>query len=420
MIYQELSLAPHLSRDGEHRARHGAGAARACVRRREARDARRERRWRALGHPEIDPDAVVGTLSPAEQQLVEIARAFAVGCRVLVLDEPTSSLGRDGRPAAVRAGARACATQGHAIVYISHFLEEVKESPTASPCCATAGNAGEGARPAAARGRDRRADGRPARGRAVPARAARARRGRAGGRRAASRAAPRFALQRGEVLGIAGLVGAGRTRAAARAVRARARARRPRARWASYRGRRLAGAALAQGMGLVSEDRKGEGLALGARRRRQPHAVAPARPGPGSVGHARRGRTPRPRRWIDRLRSAAAGRSSRSPSCRAATSRRSRWRGCCTTTSTCCCSTSRRAASTSASKAQIYGLIDALVAGEQGRPPRAVLMVSSYFPELLGVCDRIAVMCRGRLGPARPVAELDEHRLVLEAAGGAA
>ncbi|HET9314702.1 MAG TPA: ATP-binding cassette domain-containing protein, partial [Vicinamibacteria bacterium] len=71
------------------------------------------------------------------------------------------------------------------------------------------------------------------------------------------------------------------------------------------------------------------------------------------------------------------------------------------------------------SKAQVYDLVDALVAGDDGRPPRAVLMGSSDFPELLGVCDRVAVMCRGRLGAARPVAELDEHRLVLEAAGGA-
>jgi len=36
---------------------------------------------------------------------------------------------------------------------------------------------------------------------------------------------------------------------------------------------------------------------------------------------------------------------------------------------------------------------------------KAILMVSSYLPELLGVCDRIAVMTRGRLSPARPVAE---------------
>jgi ribose transport system ATP-binding protein len=68
-------------------------------------------------------------------------------------------------------------------------------------------------------------------------------------------------------------------------------------------------------------------------------------------------------------------------------------------------------------KATIYRLIDELASGTGGRPPKAVLMVSSYLPELLGVCDRIAVMCRGRLGPARPVTEVDEHSLMLEATG---
>jgi ribose transport system ATP-binding protein len=72
-----------------------------------------------------------------------------------------------------------------------------------------------------------------------------------------------------------------------------------------------------------------------------------------------------------------------------------------------------------ASKAQIYERIDSLVAdaGADGRPPRAVLMVSSYLPELLGLCDRIAVMCRGRLGPARLATETNEHRLMLDATG---
>ena len=44
-------------------------------------------------------------------------------------------------------------------------------------------------------------------------------------------------------------------------------------------------------------------------------------------------------------------------------------------------------------------------------------MISSYFPELLGACDRIAVMARGILGPARPVAEWTEHSLVLASTG---
>jgi ribose transport system ATP-binding protein len=66
------------------------------------------------------------------------------------------------------------------------------------------------------------------------------------------------------------------------------------------------------------------------------------------------------------------------------------------------------------SKAQIYALIDALVTAT---PPKAVLLVSSYLPELLGLCDRIAVMRRGRLGPAMPASELDEHGLMMLATG---
>jgi ribose transport system ATP-binding protein len=65
-----------------------------------------------------------------------------------------------------------------------------------------------------------------------------------------------------------------------------------------------------------------------------------------------------------------------------------------------------------ASKAQIYQVIDELACSG-----KAVLMVSNYLPELLGVCDRIAVMCRGVLGPARPVEAVGEHQLMLEATG---
>ena len=56
------------------------------------------------------------------------------------------------------------------------------------------------------------------------------------------------------------------------------------------------------------------------------------------------------------------------------------------------------------SKAEIYRLI-----GEQAAAGKAILVVSSYLPELLGICDRIAVMARGRLSEARPVSEWTEH-----------
>jgi ribose transport system ATP-binding protein len=72
-----------------------------------------------------------------------------------------------------------------------------------------------------------------------------------------------------------------------------------------------------------------------------------------------------------------------------------------------------------ASKSEIYRMIDELAAGDPatGRRPKAVLIVGSYLPELLGVCDEIAVMTRGRLGPTRPVAQWNEHQLMLAATG---
>src|SRR5205085_11346054 len=92
MIYQELSLAPHLS-VAENillGVEPGAGPMMDWRRARHvAADAMRQ-----LGRPDIPVDVPVRRLSIAAQQLVEVARALAVGCRVLVLDEPTSSLTR--------------------------------------------------------------------------------------------------------------------------------------------------------------------------------------------------------------------------------------------------------------------------------------------------------------------------------------
>jgi len=122
MIYQELSLAPHLS-VMENVLLGVEPVRRGLVQRDRMREIAR-RALSELGHADIPPDAVVGNLAPAAQQLVEIARALAVGCRVLVLDEPTSSLGH----ADVRALfdlIRRLRARGLAIVYISHFIEEV-------------------------------------------------------------------------------------------------------------------------------------------------------------------------------------------------------------------------------------------------------------------------------------------------------
>ena len=59
------------------------------------------------------------------------------------------------------------------------------------------------------------------------------------------------------------------------------------------------------------------------------------------------------------------------------------------------------------SKAEIYELIDGLA-----KDGKAVLIVSSYLPELLGICDRVAVMNRGRLTEFMTVSETNQERLM--------
>jgi ribose transport system ATP-binding protein len=71
------------------------------------------------------------------------------------------------------------------------------------------------------------------------------------------------------------------------------------------------------------------------------------------------------------------------------------------------------------SKAEIYQLIDELAKGDSasGRAPRAILLISSYLPELLGTCDRITVMCRGKVVETRDRRDWNEHQLMEAAIG---
>ena len=172
MVYQELTLAPHLTVEanvmlGQEPARFGV-----------VRGAELRRRVAAalavLEHPEIRPESPVEGLSPAAQQLVEIARRLWSDVRVLVLDEPTSSLARDDAHR-LFALVRRLRDRGVAVVYISHFLEEVAGGR--GPVYRVTGRA---------RGRDRadrgippgpdhRADGGPAADGTIPQRAAHSR-----------------------------------------------------------------------------------------------------------------------------------------------------------------------------------------------------------------------------------------------------
>jgi ribose transport system ATP-binding protein len=405
MIYQELSLAPHLP-VMENILLGMEPAAGPFVRWEEVRR-RAVAALAQLGRPDIPPEAVVGRLSVADRQIVEIGRAVAVGCRVLVLDEPTSSLTR--RDIALLFDlVRRLRGQGLAIVYISHFLEEVKEISDRFTVLRDGRSVGGG----------RTAEATPRQivsmmvGRDVeelyPRSARRAGKTVLEVTDLAGVSKPSSAsleLRGGEVLGIAGLVGAGRTELL-RAVFGLDKVRRGQVRVGFFTGPASPAGRWAQGVGMVSEDRKAEGLALSMSvadnltMSRLGAVVSPA-----TQQAAARG-------WIARLgircRSPGqpAGDLSGGNQQKLALARLLHHE-----VDVLLLDEPTRGIDV-ASKAELYRLIDQLACAG-----KAVLIVSSYLPELLGVCDRVAVMCRGVLGPARAVGETNEHEIMLEATG---
>lgn len=74
----------------------------------------------------IHPDTIVGTLRLADQQKVEILRALARDARLIVMDEPTSSLTKNEADV-LHAVMDRLRREGRTIVYVSHFLDEVLE-----------------------------------------------------------------------------------------------------------------------------------------------------------------------------------------------------------------------------------------------------------------------------------------------------
>ncbi len=77
-----------------------------------------------LGHPEVSPRRLVGTLPPATRQIVSIARALTRNARLLIMDEPSAVLGRHEVETMFEVIRRLTA-EGVGVVYISHRLEEV-------------------------------------------------------------------------------------------------------------------------------------------------------------------------------------------------------------------------------------------------------------------------------------------------------
>lgn len=121
IIHQELNLAPHLTvAENIYLAREprkGWLIDRAALRRQAQQCLDR------LGQ-DISPDALVKTLSVAQQQMVEIAKALSLNAQVLIMDEPTSSL-TESETERLFAIIHELKRTGVGIVYISHRLDEL-------------------------------------------------------------------------------------------------------------------------------------------------------------------------------------------------------------------------------------------------------------------------------------------------------
>lgn len=72
----------------------------------------------------LSADSLVEDLSPGQKQCVQIVKAIKRDARLLIMDEPTSSLGREETEALMKL-VRRLADEGRGIIYISHFMEEV-------------------------------------------------------------------------------------------------------------------------------------------------------------------------------------------------------------------------------------------------------------------------------------------------------
>lgn len=361
--------------------------------------------------PDLDQRA--GGLGQGDRQLVCLARALAQAeCRILILDEPTSTL-NSSEAARLFAVVRELTKQGIAVLYVSHFLEEVEAlcdrftvlrdgKYVASGELSTTSRA-ELVKLMAGREvqelfpRSPRTPGevvlelRDLAGEKLPIHAS-------------------LELRRGEVLGIAGLLGAGRSELL-RSIFGLAAVKSGSLRVKSLNGWAAPRERLAQGVGLLSEDRKREGLAdnltLGDNVTLSKLEslgrfgwVSPARRA--AVTHG----------FIERL-----GIRARDPEQLGRDLSGGNQQKICFARllhhelDVLLLDEPTRGVDVG-SRADLYRIIDELAA--RGN---AVLMVSSYLPELLGVCDRIAVMVRGRLGEAQPASARSEHELLLEATG---
>ncbi len=365
-----------------------------------------------LGVP-VPPAALCRDLSVAQQQIVEIAKALAADARVLVMDEPTAAL-TPREAASLFAVIRELRGRGWGIIYISHRLDEIDEIADRIRILRDGRPAGPVLAGRVERARliegmvGRRLDGEFPRRATVPGRARLEVVGLRGGKvRDVS-----FTIRAGEILGLTGLVGAGRTETARLLFGA------DRAQGGTVRldGRLLEIAsprdAIRAGLALLTEDRKGQGLVLS-------HSVTDnfALPNLGSwsrlgvVDFRKARRALQGHAGALRLKAAdvdgPAGALSGGSQQKLVLAKWLERDG-----EVVIFDEPTRGIDVGA-KVEIYRLMNDLAA--RGK---AVLMISSELPEVLGMSDRILVMHDGRVtGEIRDVASATQGQILTLAVG---
>ncbi|WP_406023104.1 sugar ABC transporter ATP-binding protein [Nocardioides sp. NBC_00850] len=409
-IYQELDLVPGLTVTENIFLGHELATA-GFSRRSEATQRVRTLLAR-LGHSEVDPNKLVGDLSPAGQQIVSMARALSHDTRLLILDEPSAVLDQEEVDNLFRV-MRGLTAEGVAIIYISHRLEEIRqigdritvlkdgrtvatglsvaETPTRELITLMTGRQIEYVfpqRPAIAPGRD----GTPV-------------------LEATGLSGDRFRdidlrVHAGEIVGLAGLVGSGRSEILETVYGAR----RSSAGTVTVNGRRLrrgsVRAAVAAGIGLAPEERKSQALLLDQAVYRNVTVSSLSRFSKGSFldsGAERRAAEELSRSLdvrptgVDRpVRNLSGGNQQKVVL--------ARWllRDC----KVLLLDEPTRGVDVGA-RTEIYNLVRRLA--DEGV---AVVVVSSEVEEVLGLADRVLVISEGAVVHEGPATEIDESKVL--------
>ena len=413
LIHQELSLCPHLT--VAENVLMGIESSRMGWLDREKLNARTNEVLQTFHHADIRPERRVGDLSVAARQIVEISRAIAARARIILMDEPTSSLQRDD-VVHLFSLIRKLSGEGISVVYISHFLEEVRQIANRytvlrdgrSVATGDIATVTDDELIAEMVGRAQQT--------LFPARSNTPGETILEVRNLASPPLLKdasFTLRRGEILGIAGLMGSGRT-PLLRAIFGLDHANSGSVsvnKHALPNGRTTPAMRLIDGFGYLSEDRKADGLTLN---QSLADNVTVTRFG----SCARFG-------WLD-LRAQRRQTESLVNALKIKTSGVQQPVGSLSGGNQQKVIVARLLHQDAdvllldeptrgidiGSKAQVYETIAACAAQN-----KAVLMVSSYLPELFGMCDRLGVMSRGRLSEIRSIDEWTPES-VLEAAIG--